>query len=130
MRSIEIQRQEMNKWVHHAYYDDTNYALSEAERMVSDGKYQGVRVMEDVFTESSAKAKSKYLFVSTAKTRGEVGQDPFAGAGPEREAEAPSSSRKTGKKQTSIPVLLGILVALVAAGMAALAGIQIFFDGL
>ena len=130
MRSIEIQRQEMGKWVHHAYYDDTNYALSEAERMVSGGKYQGVRVIEDVFSENSAKAKSKYLFVSTPKTRGEIEPRAAARMALDAELEESPQRRKAGKKQASIPVLLGILVALVVAGLAALAGIQQFFDGL
>ncbi len=75
MKSIEIQRQKGDQWVHHAFYDDPELALSEAKRLVETSQYPGIRVIQDDFTDDESKSKSKYLFVSSGKSLGDEAKE-------------------------------------------------------
>lgn len=125
MKSIEVQRREMNRWAHHAYFDDAELAVAEARRLVEAGRYDGVRVIEDDFSGDSDTSKSKYLFVSSPKSVRDAGPTPSVRAAPSARAAqtadtaqvavAKKATRKK-KNQSSVYWLVVILLVILAGG--------------
>jgi hypothetical protein len=123
MKSIEIQRQEHDKWIHHAFYDDPQLALSEAERLVESNRYPGIRVIEDHFTDGSDVSKSKYLFVSHDKPNTDFKPSATAGAPAPRKTTSkvhkrqPGRTRPTRKEPAKAgPFKMIVLLTAIAIG--------------
>ena len=65
MRSFELQTYQGGKWKIDSVFDDRELALYEAKRMDGTGRYSGVRVIEEVFVESTHETKTRTIFRGT-----------------------------------------------------------------
>ncbi len=138
MKSIEIQRQQADQWVHHAYYDNAEMALSEARRLVEINKFPGIRVIQDEFDGDGGESKSKYLFVSSGRFLGDDGPAGKAAPGGASQGSSAASAQtgdyfdetriavvdETKVKSLHFPLIM--LVILLALGGGTLIGLKIY----
>ena len=130
MKTIEIQRLQQNQWVTHGNYDDPGMAVDEAHRMVATGKFMGVRVLEEEFSDDAETSHAKYLFVHRSTEM--VGGDANAASASSAATSAPAASAPAAKKEKAAAgpyFLMGILIVLVAFGAAAMVVLRAMFLG-
>jgi hypothetical protein len=130
MKSFEIHTMRDGKWAIDSVFNDRELALFEARRVDENGRYAGVRVIEEVYDEVSGLTTNRTIFrgrksshqmtahrkgARKARTATEARND---SVGQER-AQRPRSpvAHETKKKSSMlVPVLLAVLLLFLAAG--------------
>ena len=136
MKAFEIHTYQSGKWKIDSVFDDRDLALFEAQRMDESGRYTGIRVVEEVFVESTQETKTRTIFRGSKveqenaaqlrkskQTRQNAGQ-----ARKKRQEEVvqrkkAAHRRKVRKKSNPVRLILITVVILVIAG-GALFGLQ------
>lgn len=65
MKAFEIHTFQGGKWKIDSVFDDRELALYEAQRMDESGRYTGVRVVEEVFVETTQQTKTRTIYRGT-----------------------------------------------------------------
>lgn len=81
MQSFELQVYKAGKWEFDSYFDDRETALFEASRLHDNDRYNGIRVLEEVFRDDSDTSDCSVIFSRLKKFENEVGAGAGAGAG-------------------------------------------------
>lgn len=130
MKSFEIHTMRDGKWAIDSVFNDRELALFEARRVDENGRYAGVRVIEEVYDEVSRLTTNRTIFrghkssmlVTGRRKRGEKGARPAAGShsgvGQERAPKARRQAAREAKRKSGmlVPVLLALLLLFLAAG--------------
>lgn len=139
MRAFEIHTFQNGKWKIDSVFDDRELAMFEAQRMESGRRYSGIRVVEEVFDESSQQSTSRTIFSGTKldqaapKAKPKAKADSGTSAG--KNTRGSRSPRKKWnpkkvekKKKISIGFLIMILTLSVFTGIGAIVGLR-FLSG-
>lgn len=140
MKAFEIHTFQGGKWKIDSIFDDRDLAMFEAQRIDSSNRYSGVRVVEEVFDESSEQTSVKTIFRGGRGLEQRALKDaPDAGkSGPRPAARRPAAAagrarggrrRPPPRKQKGFAGPLVVLFFVVLLGGAALYGLQ-YFQGL
>jgi len=131
MRAFEIHTFHDGKWKIDSVFDDRELALFEARRVDEGTRYSGVRVIEEVYDETSDLTTTRTIFRGGNADRQERARKAEAAqkaAAIVREGATgePTRRRRPRKKEKTtnylVPVL--ILAVLLFAGLSAVLGLQ------
>ena len=61
MKAFEIHTYQSGKWRIDSVFDDRDLALFEAQRMDESGRYTGIRVIEEIYVESTQETKTRTI---------------------------------------------------------------------
>ncbi len=134
MRAYEIHTFQSGRWKIDSVFDDKELALFEAQRMDGSGRYSGVRVVEEAFTDRDRKMRSRTIFRGTKVTKANE-NDLQARQDAEierrrksaRDAERRRARQREAKKKAFDPYrLISILLLLVSLGLGALYALERF----
>jgi hypothetical protein len=131
MRAFEIHTFADGKWKIDSVFDDRELAMFEAQRIDESNRYAGVRVIEELFDESTQKTATKTLFrggrVENEMPKRNAAAQPRRAAG---EARKPAGGtprkgpRRPPKKQKSNGALVAMLAVIVVGGLVAPAALH------
>lgn len=62
MKAFEIHTFQGGKWKIDSVFDDRDLALFEAQRMDESSRYSGVRVIEEIYVESTQQTKTRTIY--------------------------------------------------------------------
>ena len=62
MKAFEIHTYQSGKWKIDSVFDDRDLAMFEAQRMDSSGRYTGIRVVEEIYLESTRETKTRTIY--------------------------------------------------------------------
>ena len=142
MKAFEIHTFQGGKWKIDSVFDDRDLALFEAQRMDESGRYSGVRVVEEVYVETTQETRTRTIFRGTkieahnaAELRKSKQLRQQAEANRERRKQEVVIKRKIEQRQkirkksspTRLILILMFLAILAGAGMY---GIQHLQSGL
>jgi hypothetical protein len=131
MRAFEIHTYTDGKWKIDSVFDDRELAIFEAQRIDDSNRYAGVRVVEEVFDESTQKTATKTIFRG-----GRVEQDAKRAPPQQRSqqrAAAPRGSsggtrkggaRRPPKKSKSNGALAAMLAVILVGGIVAMVALH------
>jgi hypothetical protein len=135
MRAFEIHTFQGGKWKIDSVFDDRQLAMFEAKRMDGSNRYAGVRVVEEIFDESSKRAITKTIFrggrANAVLERGppppvqKRARRPGAqrgGVGQDRRRKGRRHPAQSGESGIAKPLILLFVVTL--CGIAAMVGLQ------
>lgn len=132
LTSYEIQLYQAGAWKINTIFDDGDLALFEARRMVGSGRYASIRVVKEVFDDSSGNVTTRTIFrdakVDKHNTR-RVSSDASvlkAALADRRKREIEKAERRRLAKQEKLrPIrLFVILFALAAMAIGAMIGLR------
>lgn len=139
MKSFEIHTMRDGRWAIDSVFNDRDLALFEARRVDENRRYNGVRVIEEVYDETSGLTTHRTIFRgrrSTARKaerrkgparNSRAAPAPRGGVGQERAPKARAPVQDAKKKSTMlVPVLLALLLLFI--GVAGLLGLH-FLSG-
>lgn len=135
MKTFEIQKYEKSKWVHDCYLESADLAVAQARHMADSGRYNGIRVVQDEFTENKSTSTAKFLFVSRP-TNAPAPKKPKPGGAarrrpPEEVQLSPSARRRASAQRAGMGGVARIILtlgALLAVGLAAHYALQTLFQ--
>lgn len=130
MRAFEIHTFQDGKWKIDSVFDDRELALFEARRVDEGTRYSGVRVIEEVYDESSDLTTTRTIFRggnADRQERARKAEAAKAATTVRRGAAGEPIRRKRPKKKEKttnylVPIL--ILAVLIFAGLSAMLGLQ------
>ena len=134
MKTYQIERREKGKWIHDSFYNDEQSAMEQARSLVSRKMYDGIRVVEDIFTEKSGRSSARYLYTHVddkgiaSKAKKPAPSSKPMPADPKPRAKQ-TASRSSDRSSVSIWMLVALLFVLLALGLASLEGIESYFAG-
>ena len=132
MRAYEIHTFQSGRWKIDSVFDDKELALFEANRMDESGRYSGVRVVEEAFSEQNRKSRARTIFRGTkvtkanendlnARQEAEIERRRKAA----RDAERRRVQLREAKKNAANPYrLISILLLLISLGLGALYALE------
>ncbi|MGB0631988.1 MAG: hypothetical protein ACPGRZ_14970 [Alphaproteobacteria bacterium] len=136
MKAFEIHTYQSGKWKIDSVFDDRDLALFEAQRMDESGRYTGIRVIEEIYVESTQETKTRTIYrgskveqataeqLKKAKqTRTNAGQSKKKQQAEMIQRKAAAKRRKVKKKSNPIRLIVITLVIVIIAG-AAMFGLQ------
>ncbi|MEE8334687.1 MAG: hypothetical protein V3R85_12645 [Alphaproteobacteria bacterium] len=97
MQSFELQVYKASKWEFDSYFDDRDTALFEATRLHESDRYNGIRVLEEVFREGSDTSDCSVIYSRLKKMTEEV--DPRLQAAKEVTRMVARESNKSTREQ-------------------------------
>ena len=62
MKAFKIHTYQSGKWKIDYVFDDRDLAMFEAQRMDSSGRYTGIRVVEEIYLESTRETKTRTIY--------------------------------------------------------------------
>ena len=129
MKAFEIHTYQSGKWKIDSVFDDRDLALFEAQRMDESGRYTGIRVIEEIYVESTQETKTRTIFrgskVEAAnaeqlrkskQTRINAGQAKKKQQAEIVQRKAAAKRRKVKKKSNPIRLIIITLLIAIAAG--------------
>ncbi len=142
MKAFEIHTYQGGKWKIDSVFDDRDLALFEAQRMDGSGRFSGVRVVEEVFSERTQESTARTIFRGTKvaaanaaelerskkarQQKPQARKKPAGEAGPRKRAPPPRPvKRKAGPMR-----LVAITLVIVIVAGAALVGLQFAKGGI
>ena len=132
MRAFEIHTFREGQWKVDSVFDDRELAIHEARKVDENGRYTGVRVIEENYDEASDLTTTRTIFrgkneAAQSKAPRSTGKKTTVGAqrgGSERARRGKSRPLPKKKKSTSIMVPVLILLLLVVAGFGVMFGLH------
>lgn len=130
MKAFEIHTYQSGKWKIDSVFDDRDLALFEAQRMDESGRYTGIRVIEEIYVESTQETKTRTIFRGSKVEAANAEQlkkakqtRAKAGQAKKKQAEAvqrkaAAKRRQVKKKSNPVRLILITLVIALAAGAA------------
>jgi len=136
MKAFEIHTFQSGKWKIDSVFDDRDLALFEAQRMDESGRYTGIRVIEEIYVESTQETKTRTIFrgskveqanaeqLQKAKqTRANAARAKKKPQGDVAQRKAAAKRRKVKKKSNPVRLIMITLIIAIAAG-GAMFGLQ------
>ncbi len=101
MQSFELQVYKGGKWEFDSYFDDRETALFEATRLHEYNRYNGIRVLEEVFRDNSDTSDCSVIFSRLRKIENKGGGvgDPRTQASREAHRKTVREGSKSGQEQ-------------------------------
>jgi hypothetical protein len=140
MKAFEIHTFQSGKWKIDSVFDDRDLALFEAQRMDESGRYTGIRVIEEIYVESTQETKTRTIFrgskveqanaeqLQKAKqTRANAAKAKKKPQGDVAQRKAAAKRRKVKKKSNPVRLIVITLIIAIAAG-GAMFGLQFAQD--
>lgn len=62
MKAFEIHTYQSGKWKIDSVFDDRDLAMFEAQRMDESGRYTSIRVVEEIYVESTQETKTRTIY--------------------------------------------------------------------
>ena len=132
MRAFEIHTFREGQWKVDSVYDDRELAVREARKVDENGRYAGVRVIEENYDESSDLTTTRTIFRGKTETAKSTAPKPAARksgrtdqrGGARREHGGKSRAGPQKKKSNGVLVPLLILLLLVISGVAVMFGLH------
>lgn len=130
MRAFEIHTFQEGRWKIDSVFDDRELALFEARRVDEGTRYSGVRVIEEVYDETSDLTTTRTIFRGGNADRQERARKAEAAkktaSGRGGATGEPTRKRRPRKKEKSTNYLVPILIfaVLLFAGLSAMLGLQ------
>lgn len=130
MRAFEIHTFQDGKWKIDSVFDDRELALFEARRVDEGTRYSGVRVIEEVYDETSDLTTTRTIFRGGNADRQERARKAEAANKATFNQRAATDEpirrkrRKRKEKSTNYLVPILILAVLLFAGLSAMLGLQ------
>lgn len=94
MQSFELQVYKGGKWEFDSYFDDRETALFEATRLHEYNRYNGIRVLEEIFRDNSDTSDCTVIFSRLRKVENQGG----GGAGAPRTQAARETNRMAARE--------------------------------
>lgn len=136
MKAFEIHTFQSGKWKIDSVFDDRDLALFKAQRMDESGRYTGIRVIEEIYVESTQETKTRTIFrgskveqanaeqLQKAKqTRANAAKAKKKPQGDVAQRKAAAKRRKVKKKSNPVRLIVITLIIAIAAG-GAMFGLQ------
>ena len=136
MKAFEIHTFQSGKWKIDSVFDDRDLALFEGQRMDESGRYTGIRVIEEIYVESTQETKTRTIFrgskveqanaeqLQKAKqTRANAAKAKKKPQGDVAQRKAAAKRRKVKKKSNPVRLIVITLIIAIAAG-GAMFGLQ------
>lgn len=132
LTSYEIQLYQAGAWKINSIFDDAELALFEARRMVESGRYASIRVVKEVFDDSSGNVTTRTIFRDTTVAKHNdrrASRDASvlkAALADRRKRETEKAERRRLAKQKKLrPIrLFAILFALAGMAIGAMIGLR------
>ena len=130
MKAFEIHTYQSGKWRIDSVFDDRDLALFEAQHMDESGRYTGIRVIEEIYVESTQENKTRTIFrgskveaANAEQLRKSKQTRVNAGKAKKKQAEvvqrkAAAKHRKIKKKSNPVRLIVITLIIVIAAGAA------------
>lgn len=130
IKACKIHTYQSGKWRIDSVFDDRDLALFEAQRMDESGRYTGIRVIEEIYFESTQETKtltifhgSKVVAANAEQLRKSKQTRVIAGKTKKKQAEvvqrkAAAKRRKIKKKSSPVGLIVIMLIIVIAAGAA------------
>ena len=130
MKAFEIHTYQSGKWRIDSVFDDRDLALLEAQLMDERGRYTGIRVIEEIYVESTPETKTRTIFrgstveaANAEQLRKSKQTRVDAGKAKKKQAEvvqrkAAAKRRKIKKKSSPVRLIVIMLIIVIAAGAA------------
>jgi len=136
MKAFEIHTFQSGKWKIDSVFDDRDLALFEVQRMDESGRYTGIRIIEEIYVESTQETKTRTIFrgskveqanaeqLQKAKqTRANAAKAKKKPQGDVAQRKAAAKRRKVKKKSNPVRLIVITLIIAIAAG-GAMFGLQ------
>jgi hypothetical protein len=132
MRAFEIHTYTDGKWKVDSVFDDRDLAVHEARKVDENGRYAGVRVIEENYDESTDFTTTRTIFRGKNQANKSKSSRPTAKkssregrhGGGERERRGKGRVRPQKKKSGGVLVPVLILCLLVISGVAMMFGLH------
>jgi hypothetical protein len=132
MRAFEIHTFRDGQWKVDSVFDDRELAIHEARKVDDNGRYAGVRVIEENYDESSDLTTTRTIFrgkkeaAKSKAARYSAQNSPRAGrrGAAEREPSRKPRGRSKENKSSNVLVPVLILLLLVVTGVAVMLGLH------
>ena len=62
MKAFEMHTYQSGEWKIDSVFDDRDLAMFEAQRMDESGRYTSIRVVEEIYVESTQETKTRTIF--------------------------------------------------------------------
>lgn len=142
MKAFEIHTYQSGKWKIDSVFDDRDLAMFEAQRMDSSGRYTGIRVVEEIYLESTRETKTRTIYrgskiaeANAAQLRKSKENRINKGQALKKRKTDPVQRRKTAqkrkrKKKASPVRLIMIMIMITAMVAGAMYGLLVLQGGL
>ena len=142
MKAFEIHTYQSGKWKIDSVFDDRDLAMFEAQRMDSSGRYTGIRVVEEIYLESTRETKTRTIYrgskiaeANAAQLRKSKENRINKGQALKKRKTDPVQRRKTAqkrnrKKKASPVRLIMIMIMITAMAAGAMYGLLVLQGGL
>ena len=126
MKAFEIHTYQSGKWKIDSVFDDRDLAMFEAQRMDSSGRYTGIRVVEEIYLESTRETKTRTIYrgskiaeANAAQLRKSKENRINKGQALKKRKTDPVQRRKTAqkrkRKKKASPVRLSMIMIMITA---------------
>ncbi|MFT5486671.1 MAG: hypothetical protein ACI9JL_004211 [Paracoccaceae bacterium] len=142
MKAFEIHTYQSGKWKIDSVFDDRDLAMFEAQRMDESGRYTSIRVVEEIYVESTQETKTRTIFrgskVAAAnaaqlrksrESRQDKGQTTKKRQADTVQRKRVAQKRKNKKKANPVRLIL-IMIMIAAAAGGAMYGLMFLQGGL
>lgn len=142
MKAFEIHTYQSGKWKIDSVFDDRDLAMFEAQRMDESGRYTSIRVVEEIYVESTQETKTRTIFrgskVAAAnaaqlrksrESRQDKGQTTKKRQADTVQRKRVAQKRKNKKKANPVRLIL-IMIMIAAAAGGAMYGLLFLQGGL
>ena len=136
MKAFAIHTFQSGKWKIDSVFDDRDLALFEAQRMDESGRYTGIRVIEEIYVESTRETKNRTIsrgskveqanaeqLQKAKQTRANAAKAKKKPQGDVAQRKAAAKRRKVKKKSNPVRLIVITLIIAIAAG-GAMFGLQ------
>ena len=142
MKAFEIHTYQSGKWKIDSVFDDRDLAMFEAQRMDSSGRCTGIRVVEEIYLESTRETKTRTIYrgskiaeANAAQLRKSKENRINKGQALKKRKTDPVQRRKTAqkrkrKKKASPVRLIMIMIMITAMAAGAMYGLLVLQGGL
>lgn len=142
MKAFEIHTYQSGKWKIDSVFDDRDLAMFEAQRMDESGRYTSIRVVEEIYVESTQETKTRTIFrgskVAAANAeqlrksrekRQNKGKPPQKRKADTVQRKRVAQKRKIKKKASPVRLIM-IMIMITAAAGGAMYGLMFLQGGL
>ena len=142
MKAFEIHTYQSGKWKIDSVFDDRDLAMFEDQRMDSSGRYTGIRVVEEIYLESTRETKTRTIYrgskiaeANAAQLRKSKENRINKGQALKKRKTDPVQRRKTAqkrkrKKKASPVRLIMIMIMITTMAAGAMYGLLVLQGGL
>ena len=142
MKAFEMHTYQSGKWKIDSVFDDRDLAMFEAQRMDESGRYTSIRVVEEIYVESTQETKTRTIFrgskIAAAnaeqlrkskENRQNKGKALQKRKSTDVQRKKVARKRKIEKKASPVRLIL-ILILIAAAAGGAMYGLMFLQGGL